>query len=85
MSYGPGSPRLRHNNRVKEATVHRYHYGTHDELRAYLKLFLDAYNYGRRLKAIRSLTPYEAVCQSWTKQPKRFKVGPLNHTPELNL
>ena len=74
----------RMNRTIKEAIVRRYHYGTHEELRAHLKLFVDAYNYGRRLKAIRGLTPYEAVCQSWTKQPERFNVDPLNHTPGLN-
>lgn len=74
----------RMNRTIKEATVRRYHYGTHDELRAHLQLFVDAYNYGRRLKAIRGLTPYEAVCQSWTKQPKQFKVDPSNDTPGLN-
>ena len=75
----------RMNRTIKEATVRRYHYGTHDQLRAHLKLFVDAYNYGRRLKALRGLTPYEAVCQNWTKQPERFKVDPSNHTPGLNI
>ena len=74
----------RMNRTIKEATVRRYHYGTHEELRAHLQLFVDAYNYGRRLKAIRGLTPYEAVCQSWNKQPEHFKVDPSNHTPGLN-
>ena len=72
------------NRTIKEATVRRYHYGTHDELRTHLRLFVDDNNYGRRLKAICGLTPYEAVCQSWTKQPQRFKVDPSNYTPGLN-
>ena len=75
----------RMNRTIKEATVRRYHSRTHDELQAHLKFFMDAYNYGRRLKAIRGLTPYEAVCQCWTKQPERFKVDPSNHTPGLNI
>ena len=45
-------------NRVlKEATVQRYHYTTHNDLRMHVQLFLDAYNYARRLKALRGLTP----------------------------
>ncbi len=72
------------NRTLKEATIRRYHYGTHNELRAHLKLFVDAYNYGRRLKALRGLTPYEAVCQNWTKQPDRFRSNPSNHTLGLN-
>ena len=75
----------RMNRTIKDATVRRYHYGTHDELRAHLQLFVDAYNYGRRLKAIRGLTPYEAVCQSWIKQPERFKVDPSNYTSGPNI
>ena len=37
----------RMNRTIKDATVKRYHYGSHDELRRHLQLFVDAYNYGR--------------------------------------
>ena len=47
----------RTNRTLKDATVKRCHYGSHDELRAHLRLFLDAYNHARRLKALRGLTP----------------------------
>ena len=53
----------RMNRTIKDATVKRYHYGSHDELRRHLQLFVDAYNYGRRLKTLRGLTPYEFVCK----------------------
>ena len=62
----------RMNRTLKDATVRRYHYESHDELRHHLQLFLDAYNYGRRLKTLRGLTPYEFVCKTWTEQPARF-------------
>ena len=74
----------RMNRTLKEATVKRYHYGSHDELRAHLQLFLQAYNHARRLKALRGLTPYEAVCQAWTKEPDRFRIDPSHYTPGLN-
>ena len=32
------------NRTIKEATVRRYHCGTHEELRAHLELFVDPYN-----------------------------------------
>ena len=64
------------NRTLKEATVRRYHYGSHDELRKHLQLFLDAYNYGRRLKTLRGLTPYEFVRKTWTEQPHRFRHDP---------
>ena len=44
------------NRTIKDATVWRYQYGSHDELRRHLQLFLDAYNFGRRLKTLRGLT-----------------------------
>jgi transposase InsO family protein len=75
----------RMNRTLKDATVRRYHYGSHDELRAHLALFLDAHNHARRLKALRGLTPYEFICQAWTREPERFRLNPLHHTPGLNI
>jgi transposase InsO family protein len=71
----------RMNRTIKDATVKRYHYDTHDQLRAHLALFLDAYNHARRLKTLRGLTPYEFVCRTWTKEPDRFRLNPSHHTP----
>ena len=73
------------NRTIKDATVKRYHYESHDELRHHLQLFVDAYNYGRRLKTLRGLTPYEFVCQAWTKQPARFRLEPSHHIPGPNI
>lgn len=56
---------------IKEATVRRYHYDSHDQLRAHVQLLLDAYNYARRLKTLRGLTPDEFVCQTWTDEQAR--------------
>jgi transposase InsO family protein len=71
----------RMNRTIKDATVKRYHYDSHDELRAHLQLFLDAYNHARRLTMPRGLTPYEFVCQTWTKEPGRFRLDPSHYTP----
>lgn len=71
----------RMNRTLKDATVKRYHYESHDQLRAHLQLFLDAYNNARRLKTLRGLTPYEHVCQVWTKEPERFRLDPSHHIP----
>ena len=75
----------RMNRTLKDATVRRYHYGSHDELRRHLQLFLDAYNYGRRLKTLRGLTPYEFICKTWTDQPARFRLDPSHHNPGPNI
>ena len=71
----------RMNRTIKDATVKRYHYDTHDQLRAHLQLFVDAYNHARRLKTLRGLTPVEFVHQAWTKEPQRFRINPLHLTP----
>ncbi len=47
----------RMNRTIKEATVKRYHYDSHAQLTAHLHDFINAYNYGRRLKTLRGLTP----------------------------
>ncbi len=75
----------RMNRTLKDATVRRYHYGSHDELRQHLQLFLDAYNHARRLKTLRGLTPYEFICKAWTEQPSRFTSDPTHHTLGPNI
>ena len=49
----------RMNRTLKDATVRRYHYGSHDQLRAHLRDFLNAYNFAKRLKTHRGLTVFE--------------------------
>ena len=71
----------RMNRTIKDATVKRYHYDTHDQLRGHLQLFVDAYNYARRLKTLRGLTPVEFIHQTWTTDPQRFRSDPLHLTP----
>jgi hypothetical protein len=43
-----------------------------------------AYNFARRLKTLKGLTPYEFVCETWTKEPRRFRFNPNQHTVGLN-
>lgn len=74
----------RMNRTIKEATVKRYHYDSHDELRIHLGNFVDAYNFARRLKTLKGLTPYEFICKCWTSEPKRFKLNPHQQMPGLN-
>ncbi len=74
----------RMNRTIKDATVKRYHYENHDQLRPHLADFLDAYNYARRLKALSDLTPCEYICKTWTSGPDRFIVNPIHQMPGLN-
>ena len=69
---------------IKEATVKRYHYGSHEQLKTHMYDFMMAYNFAQWLKTLKRLTPYEYVCKIWPKEPERFKINPFHHTVRLN-
>lgn len=75
----------RMNRTLKDATVRAYHYESQELLRAHLAAFLDAYNFAKRLKTLRGLTPYEAVCNAWTEALHRFRLPPNHLTAGLNI
>jgi hypothetical protein len=68
------------NRTIKKATVQRYHYDSHAQLKQHLDDFVDAYNFGRPLKTLKGLTPYEFICKARTSQSERFilKSAPAN-------
>ena len=74
----------RMNRTIKEATVQRYHYDAHQQLEHHLADFVAAYNFGRRLKTLKGLTPYEFICKRWTIEPEKFRLSPLHQMPGLN-
>ena len=74
----------RMNRTIKDATVKRFHHDSHDQLRRHLTDSVDAYNFGRRLKRLRGLTPYEATCKAWAAEPKRFTANPHHQMPGRN-
>jgi hypothetical protein len=64
------------NRTIKDAIVKRFHYDSHDQLQRHLDDFVAAYNLARRLKRLRGLTPYEAICKTWADEPQRFTASP---------
>lgn len=74
----------RMNRTIKDATVKRFYYAAHSQLRQHLAAFIDAYNFARRLKTLRGLTPYEYICKCWTNEPQRFWLDPVHQMPGLN-
>jgi IS30 family transposase len=74
----------RMNRTIKEATVRRYHYDNHAQLNTHLQDFIRAYNFARRLKTLKGLTPYEFICKTWSSEPKWFTLDPLLQMPGLN-
>jgi hypothetical protein len=67
----------RMNRTIKDDTVKRFHYESHDQLRVHLTDFIATYNFARRLKTLSGRTPYEYICKAWTSGPDRFIVNPI--------
>jgi transposase InsO family protein len=74
----------RMNRTVKEATVKTFHYPSLDALRAHIFAFVTAYNFAKHLKALRWRTPFQAICDAWTKNPSIFKINPHHLIPGPN-
>ena len=75
----------RMNRTIKEATVKRYHYDSHSQIKEHLFTFINAYNFAKRLKTLKGLTPYEFILKTWQLEPKRFKINPNHHEVGLNI
>jgi hypothetical protein len=73
------------NRTIKDATVKRFYYETHEELRAHLADFVTAHNFAKHLKTLKGLTPYEHIFKVWTKEPERYTLNPLQQMPGLNI
>ncbi|WP_310620705.1 IS481 family transposase [Flexibacterium corallicola] len=74
----------RMNRTIKEATVRRYYYQTHNLLRTHLETFIQAYNFAKRLKALKGQTPFEYITKQWTNEPDRFIKQPNHLLAGLN-
>jgi len=74
----------RMNRTLKEATVKKFYYQTHQNLKQHLQTFLMAYNFAKRLKTLKGLTPYQFICAAWQNDPNRFTLNPFHHTLGLN-
>ena len=69
---------------IKEATVKRFHYESHEQLRVHLADFMAAFHFARRLKMLSGLTPYEYTAKVWTSDPDKFIVDPIRQMLGLN-
>jgi transposase-like protein len=73
----------RMNRTIKEATVKKYYYQSHAQLKEHLQNFINAYNFAKRLKKLKGLTPYEYIIKCWQNNPKQFNINPTQHTMGL--
>jgi transposase InsO family protein len=74
----------RMNRTVKDATIKVFHYPDRDALKAHVLAFVRAYNFAKHLKALRWRTPFQAICDAWTKDPSIFKINPHHLIPGPN-
>jgi hypothetical protein len=51
------------NRTIKKATVRRNYYQSHDHLKQHVHTFPMAYNFAKRRKTLKGLTPYEHICK----------------------
>lgn len=75
----------RMNRTLKEATVNSFHYASHDELKQHLHAYLMAYNFAKRLKAIKGKTPWQFILNQWTIHPEYFIFNPNHFLVGLNI
>ncbi len=50
-------------------------------LKAHVLAFVTAYNFAKRLNALRWNTSFQTICQAWTKDPDRFRINPHHLSP----
>ncbi len=64
------------NRTIKDATVKRYFYETHDQLRTHLRAFVDAYNFARRLKTLTAPLTVRVHLQSLDFRATQIQIQP---------
>ena len=73
----------RRNRTIKNASVKRYFYDDHEQLRRHLDLFVDTYNHARRLKTLKGLTPAQFIWKECQAKPELFHEEPCHLTSGL--
>ena len=74
----------RMNRTLKEATVNNFYYSSHDALKQHLHAYLMAYNFAKRLKAIKGNSPWQFILNQWTIYPECFILNPNHFLLGLN-
>ncbi|MGL5783954.1 MAG: IS481 family transposase, partial [Alphaproteobacteria bacterium] len=68
----------------QRSNLKRYHDETHDQRKTHLFAFIKAYNFAKRLKTLKGLTPYEFMIKMWQNEPEKFIMDPHHHSLGLN-
>ncbi len=68
----------------KDATVGVCHDNDMESQKAHVRALVIASNFAKHLKALNWRTPYQAICEAWTKDPSIFKINPHHIIPGPN-
>lgn len=74
----------RMNRTIKEATVKQYFYDTQAQLKQHLYDFLMSYNFAKKLRALKFLSPYDKIIKEWEINPNLFNHDPYHYLLGLN-
>ena len=75
----------RMNRTIKDATTKAYHYDSVEQLEKHLNEFMIAYNFAKKLKALKFKTPFEFLTNEFKNNPKVFVQNPLHFSGGLNM
>ncbi|MGI2257555.1 hypothetical protein ACRRVD_03360 [Candidatus Cardinium hertigii] len=59
-------------------------YANHNQLKTHLHAYLMAYNFAKRLKALKGKTPWKSILDTWEKNPEYFNTNPNHFLLGLN-
>ena len=74
----------RMNRTVGDATMEALHHPHLDALRAHVLAFVTADDFAEHPKPLRWRTPFQAICDAWTKDPAVFRINPNHLIPGPN-
>jgi hypothetical protein len=52
-----------------------------ESLKAHVLAFVTAYDFSKHLKRLQWRTPFQIICEAWTKDPAPFKINPHHLIP----
>jgi hypothetical protein len=64
------------NRTIKDPTGKIFHYDDPHSLKAHVLPFVTAYNFAKPLKALKWRTPYQVICEAWTKSSRNLQNQP---------
>ena len=72
------------NRTIKKYTTKTYHYDTVEQLKQHIMAFLLVYNFQRPLRALKHISPYAKILQTFNSNPECFRFNPNQKTVGLN-